>query len=148
MPRIPVLNLGASPEYDAGSAPLPTPALGLYKHPNPDGTRKNCGNCIQWMPDVERCAIHPQDLKIDSDEWCGYHMFGPPSGKPHKGVVPVTPDISGLKDVGAGAACGGCKFYTDQGGNSGLCSGISNPDTRKPPVQVDTYAACARYEGI
>ena len=147
MARIPVINLGASPEYDAG-APLPTPSGALYKRPNPDGTRKNCGNCIQWMPDISRCAIHSPDLEVDADEWCGYHIFGQASGKHHPKEMFVTPDISGLRDVGAGAACGGCKFYTDQGGNAGLCSGVSNPDTRKPPVQVDTYGSCARYEGI
>ena len=80
--------------------------------------------------------------------WCGYQVSGPPSGKPHNGGVPVTPDISGLIEVGAGAACGGCKFYEDQGGNAGLCYGVSKPDNRHPPVPVGTLGNCARYEGM
>lgn len=130
------------------AGPLPMPGGALYKHPNPDGSRKRCGNCVMFMEAENRCAIHPQDLKITESMWCGYHIFGPPSGKPHPGVMPVTPDISGLIEVGAGAVCSGCRFYDDKGAGNGLCWGVSRPDDRRPPAPVETLGNCARYEGM
>ncbi len=145
------MNLGiAVPTGPEIVAPLPMPTGALYRHPNPDGSRKNCGNCVFWGSKENRCALHAADLQVDSGEWCGFHIFGSPMEKtaPRGGMQTVTPDISGLRDVAAGAACAGCRFYRDQGDDSGFCFGVSQPDDRKPPITVELLGVCARYEGM
>jgi len=144
----PVVNIGGARLGAREAGPLPMPDGALYRHPNPDGSRKACRNCIFFIVEKDRCALHSPDLKVTDDLWCGYHIFGPPTGRPHEGMQTVTPDISGLRPVGAGAACGGCRFYEDQGGGKGLCWGVSKPDDRRPPAPVETLGVCARYEGM
>ena len=149
--RFPVVNLGRRPRMGTeGNAPLPMPNGALYRHPNPDGTRKRCGNCVMFIESEDRCFIHPPDLEVAGDMWCGYHIFGKPMAGStlREGMQAVTPDISGLRRVGAGAACAGCQFYKDQGTGTGLCYGVSRPDDRQPPAPVELLGNCARYEGM
>jgi hypothetical protein len=142
------INLGAL--WQSDQAPLPKPDGALYRHPNPDGSRKSCASCIMWVSKEDRCVIHPKDLHIDSDQMCGYYVYGQPLENwiDHAGIMPVTPDLSGLRMAGPGVACASCKFYTYRDENTGFCRGISDPKTRKPPVQVESRGWCARYEGI
>lgn len=144
-----VINLGALGQ-NRDQAPLPMPDGALYRHPNPDGTRKACGNCIMWVSGEGRCVIHERNQPVAADQMCGYHIFGVPMEKwmDHPGMQPVTPDISGLRWVGPGAACASCKFYRYRDENAGLCVGVSDPDTRLPGVPVASRGWCARYEGM
>ncbi len=143
---VPVVNLGQPRE----SAPLPMPDGALYRHPNPDGTRKSCMSCIMWVSGENRCVIHARDREVPGDFVCGYHVFGVPMEKwmDHPGIMSVTPDISGLRPAGAGVACGNCRFYQDLGNGKGLCHGVSDPETRRPPVPVESRGWCARYEPL
>jgi hypothetical protein len=143
---IPVANLG----QPSTNAPLPKPDGALYRHPNPDGTAKRCGNCALFIAGHDRCSIHLPDQVVEETQWCGYFIFGNPSDKPafQNGILAVTPDISGLREVGFGAACGSCRYYRDQGGGKGFCIGVSKPDDRQPPVPVETLGICARYEAM
>lgn len=145
MNRFPTINLGALGQND--KAPLPFPPGVLYRHPNPDGSRKNCGNCIMWVANEDRCVIHPRDLRIGEDEMCGYHVFGQPMPKwmDHPGIMPVTPDISGLRMAGPGVACASCVFYKKQSDQGGLCMGVANPETGQAPVPVESRGWCTRY---
>lgn len=147
--RIPVTNLGALGE-NADWAPLPAPDGALYRHPNPDGSRKRCENCFMFVPSEQACIIHFRDQKVESTDICGYHIFGQPMDKwmDHPGMQPVTPDISGLRRVGGGAVCASCRFYRDQGNGMGLCYGVSKPDDRKPPQPVELMGWCARFENM
>lgn len=146
---IPVTNLGALGQQNGGG-PLPMPSGALYRHPNPDGTRKACGNCVFWDSADERCVIHPLNVEVKASFWCGYHIFGKPleSWVHFENIQPVTPDLSGLIDAGPGVNCGSCKFYRDQGNGKGLCWGVSRPDDRKPPQPVEIMGICARFESM
>jgi hypothetical protein len=148
-PPIRTINLGALGQ-SRDQAPLPMPNGALYRHPNPDGSRKNCGNCVLWVSGEDRCVIHPKELHIDSDELCGYHVYGKAmsSWVDLPGIMPVSPELSGLRMVGPGGACASCKFYRRQDETHGICIGVSNPDTRKPGVPVESRGWCARYEGM
>ena len=142
------VNLGAIGQ--ATQAPLPKPDGALYRRPNPDETRKACRNCVMWVPTLERCIIHSKDQDVDGDQWCGFHVFGEPrkGWVEYEGILPMTPDLSGLRKVGPGAACASCKFYRYQDENHGVCIGVSDPKTRHPGVVVESRGICARYEGM
>lgn len=144
----PLINLGALGAEN--QAPLPTPGGALYRHPNPDGSRKSCGTCIMWVSEENRCVIHPRSLEVSADLNCGYHVFGAPMERwmDHPGIMPVTPELSGLRWAGPGVACASCKFYRAQSNDAGLCVGVSDPDTRRPGVPVQSLGWCARYEGM
>lgn len=150
--RFPVANLGrpADPRGLGAdqSAPLPKVTGALYRHPNPDGSRKACRNCIMWVSSENRCAIHGKDQAVTGDLVCGYHIFGTPmeKGMDHPGMQAVTPDVSGLRPAGPGVACASCRFYEDKGGGQGLCYGVSKDGDRRPPVPVELLGWCARYE--
>lgn len=144
-----VINLGALGQ-SGQNAPLPEPSGVLYRHPNPDGSRKNCGNCILWVSSENRCAIHSRDLKIESTDMCGYHIYGQPL--PHwvnfPLIDPVTPDLSGLRFAGPGVACASCLFYERKGNEDGLCHGVANPQTKLPPAPVESRGWCSRFKQI
>lgn len=147
-----VVNLGPGPSLGTNEqAPLPKPDGALYRHPNPDGSRKRCDNCVMWISKEDRCSIHLPDQVVQGSAWCGYHIFGKPMEKsmPHEGSMQaVTPDISGLRPAGPGVACASCLYYKDQGGGKGLCYGVSKPDDRRPPQPVELMGICARYEAM
>ena len=149
MKPIKVINLGAR-GADSNEAPLPKRDGSLYRHPNPDGTAKLCGNCMMFISGHDRCSIHLPDQIIEESDWCGFHIFGDPmtESTPHANMQALTPDISGLREAGSGIGCGSCKFYQDQGNGRGLCYGLSDSESRKPPISVETRGICARYEGL
>lgn len=142
------INLGAIGQQ--ADAPLPKPDGALYRPPNPDDTRKACRNCVMWVATKDRCIIHRKDQEVDDDQWCGFHIFGQPRKEwvEYEGIAPMTPELSGLRMVGPGAACASCKFYRYQDEKHGLCIGVSDPKTRRPGVVVESRGLCARYEGM
>jgi hypothetical protein len=146
---IKTINLGALGQA-RDQAPLPKPDGALYRHPDPDGSRKACRNCVLFVSDEDRCVIHHRDQEIDAAQLCGYHVFGTPmkTWMELPGIQPVTPDISGLRWVGPGAACASCRFYRRRDDQGGLCIGVSDPQTRQPGVPVESRGWCARYEGM
>lgn len=149
MNPIRVINLGALGQRQEG-APLPAPDGALYRRPNPDGSRKSCRLCIMWVSEENKCVIHPKDVEVTADMVCGFHVYGEPIKKwmDHPGIQPVTPDLSGLQIVGAGAVCASCRFYEDGGNGAGLCWGVSKPEDRRPPQPVELMGWCSRYEGM
>jgi hypothetical protein len=105
----------------------------LYAPPNPDMTRKRCGNCLLWLGargeeqvvDREECFIHAADVVVIADMVCGYHVFGVPMGSdvpPREGVVSVLPEHSGLCQPEDGSACELCEHFTAGTGRTGLCN--------------------------
>jgi len=143
------INLGALGQARE-QAPLPKKDGVLYRHPNPDGTRKSCGNCVLWVSGEEKCSIHPRDLSIDETAWCGYHIFGTSmkTWPDFPGIMPVTPEISGLRMAGPGVACASCRYYRRQGETNGLCVAVAEGKTGQPPIPVESRGVCARYNGM
>src|SRR5579885_3042914 len=58
--------------------PLPDLSDVTYQEPNPDGTRKKCGNCIHFVS-TGYCMLHPKNLAITPESVCGYYQMGIPS---------------------------------------------------------------------
>ncbi|MCI0564392.1 MAG: hypothetical protein MN733_38460 [Nitrososphaera sp.] len=51
-------------------APLPFAWGVLYAKPNPDGSRKQCLNCMMWSMRDEKCSIHREGLHVPPDAVC------------------------------------------------------------------------------
>ncbi len=140
-------------------APLPEPWGVLLAHPNPDGSRKSCVNCMMWAR-TDQCAIHDPDLIIEADHICGYHVFGTPmevmptrpSIHDQPNIQYVDPDYSGLDSVPGGTSCDLCMYYEPIGENyeadgveGGLCHQISALD-ENPPAPVGPLMCCAAWD--
>jgi hypothetical protein len=106
----------------------------LYAPPNPDMTRKRCGNCLLWLgdrgdqetPGREECFIHASDVVVLGNMVCGYHVFGTPMGAgatlpPREGMQPVTAELSGLCQPEDGSSCEVCAHYRSTG-RTGVCA--------------------------
>ena len=134
-------------------APLPEPWGVLLAHPNPDGSRKSCVNCMMWAR-TDQCAVHDPDLIITADHVCGYHVFGEPMEvmSDHPGIQHVDPDYSGLDLVPGGTSCDLCIYYEAIGENyeaadedGGWCHQVSAPDMG-PPAPVGPLMCCAAWD--
>lgn len=138
-------------------APLPQAWGVLYAHPNPDGSRKQCQNCMMWIRRDEdgkpKCMIHPRTLEVTAEMVCGYHVHGAPLEKrmDHPGgLTPVNPRFSGLGVVPGGTTCDLCLYYEAKDEASGLCYAVSKgdePPLGDPPTPVEAKGCCARWEG-
>src|SRR5690242_10048240 len=118
MARIPLDQLQAFLRTYADTPPpavqarIPYPSVDqvLYAAANPDGTRKQCGNCYKW--DTNGACVEVGG-RIATTQVCGYHRFGAAQG-----VMPiwaptrkVTPTDAGLIDAPTGTSCDRCRFY-------------------------------------
>jgi hypothetical protein len=127
-------------------------ANALYTPPNPDGTRKQCQNCVMWVASDQQCFIHDADVVVPPDAVCGYHVYGTPQpgGLPgelvRENLQPVTPELSGLIQVPGGTSCDTCHYYTPAGRLSGLCQALHDPETPEEPAAVAALGCCARWE--
>ncbi len=133
---------------DALDAPVPKPTPGqvLYAHPNPDGTRKSCGNCVMWMADMEQCHIHDSDVSVLVDAICGYHVFGTPmtgvSNLSRENMDPVEPELSGLERVPGGISCDRCKYYVQAGQQQGKCRAVRVTNAPEAPSALVASLGC------
>ncbi len=151
-PSLPIIQ-----EHPVGAPSAPAPELSsiLYVHPNRDGTRKNCKNCMMWVKKTEQCVIHNPKLEVVAEEVCGYHIFGKPMSKwmDHPGIDYVDPKFSGLEDVVEGTACDNCHFFergtTSQGESfMGLCLAARDSEIPTMNASVHGRGCCARWEAI
>lgn len=136
------------------NATLALPWGVLYRHPNPDGSRKACRNCFLWIRQENRCVIHAKDVTVREFMYCGFYVFGKSQEHdPNAGVLqPVEPSLSGLRAVGGGASCDTCVYFehgeaTGQAETGkGSCYGVANPSNKRPPVPVEDLGICARHQ--
>lgn len=130
---------------------LPTAAEALFVPPSPDGSRKKCGNCIMFVQPGDgeakgRCVIHERSRPIGEGDVCGYHVFGEPMTEwmEHAGIMPVTPQISGLIDTPGhqGTSCDLCIHY--RGGARPVCEAVTTNDGGSL-LPVSPLACCSRW---
>lgn len=122
----------------------------LYAPPNPDGSKKKCGNCAFFIQDAEQCMIHDEDIQITERMVCGYHVFGDPVTLEFADAIsaePIDPKLSGLEDTGRldGTSCSSCVFFEGTGPGKGLCHGVAK-EGGQPPQPVQPLGCCARWE--
>jgi len=118
----------------------PTLPQVLYTEPNPDGSAKRCGNCYMWVDNGKRngnqCIIHEKSLDVDSNQICGYHIFGKPrDGWRIINLDPVNPKYSGLKRAKSGAICGNCQNFI-----GGRCQAV------REKAKVHPKGGCVLWE--
>lgn len=133
-----------------GDLPRPTLAEVLYSPPNPNGTRKACMNCVLWFASDENCLIHDMDVVAPADAICGYHVFGSPmpgAYVQHPGMMPVTPELSGLIQVTGGTSCDRCHWYRKRSGTEGTCVAVRELDGESDTdALVSGLGCCTRWE--
>ncbi len=115
----------------------------VYATPNPDGSRKNCVNCMMWSRD-EKCSIHEEGQRVESEDVCGYHVYGKPMDKrmAHPGMDPLKPIYSGLDHVGGGTSCDICTYYRP----GGFCAKVQ--DGHGNMASVHAKGCCAAWESM
>jgi hypothetical protein len=140
--------------------PAPMPTLGevLYTEPNPNKSRKQCGNCFLWKSASDTCVIHDEDVIVISTMVCGYHVFGP-SLTLATDVMPalanimsVDPEMSNLQNTVQGASCDLCEWFTPRGQMEGVCrgtvdregAGLHPTEAGFHPV-VSALGCCSRF---
>lgn len=127
--------------------PYPTADEVLYDAPNPDGSRKRCGNCYKFVT-VDGSCVEVSG-PIAPGQVCGLYVFGSPSGvaPPINGARKVPPKAAGLISTpdGMGTACEICRFVTPQADDMGLCNAVGAGDGF-PPVMVERLGCCTRWE--
>jgi len=124
------------------TVPLPTLADVLYAKPSPDGSRKQCANCMMWMPEGRQCAIMASSYLVPGDAICGYHVFGVP--KDHEraaGMVPIDPAMSGFEQVRGGTSCDNCAQYDSKGST---CHAVVGADG-SGNARVAARGCCTRW---
>lgn len=137
-------------EESAGRyVPKPTPDEVLYVHPNPNGTRKMCQNCVLWMPQQTQCFIHDSDVAVPEDAICGYHVFGKPiegeTPLSRENMDPVSPELSGLERIPGGTSCDLCRYYEPQGGTQGVCHAVRGFEPEEETAVVEALGCCTRW---
>lgn len=129
----------------------PTPDQVLYTPQNPDGTRKQCQNCVLWISEHQaECCIHDPTVFVPPDAICGYHVFGPPRSvrdATMNGVEFVAPETSGLEEVQGGTACEGCVHYTPTNITSGVCGAVAEAEEPDVGAIVDARGCCTMWTG-
>jgi len=134
--------------YKQGESPakLPKPWGVVYDSPNPDGSRKACGNCMMYITEKGGlCAIHGPDVRMTPDRICGYYVYGKPMEKmmPMPGMKPVDPKFSGMNRAPGGVSCDVCIYYVKKDEEKGLCRAVQGEDGGFAEVQA--MGACSRY---
>jgi hypothetical protein len=138
------------PPHEARSQPWGV----VYVHPNPDGSRKACRNCIMWVAGQDRRVVHEKNLPITAEHVCGYHVYGKPMRRwtDHPGIDPLDPNLSGLDMVPGGTSCDICREYlpaprvfpaAEEGVVMGRCQVVI--DQNRMPAPVDPLGCCARW---
>jgi len=136
--QVPIKKMGES------QAPLPIPPEVIYRHPNPDGSRKKCGNCNFWMAAQNLCTLHGPDVVVPENMYCNYHIYGAPADQMDTDLDYVKQELSVLRRAGGGLSCDVCIHYRE----GGKCVGVADPSTGKPPASVEAKGICSRQEAI
>lgn len=127
--------------------PYPRADQVLYAGPNPDGSRKACGNCWKFVTNGACCEVLGE---IEPTQVCSLHVFGKaqvmlPIGVPTR----LSAAEAGLIDTpaGEGTCCALCRFYEADinGSEVGMCRALGAIDGL-PPIVVEPLGCCARWE--
>jgi hypothetical protein len=142
-------------EADEGTDTRPTPADVLYVEPNPDGTRKACGNCWKF---VRTGACLEVLGPISPTQNCGYYVFGvSQDAELSVQVFKCSPELAGLIQAPpGGTCCGNCKAYqpgdygsptpTDKKLAEGRCSMVQDGEGNDAVVRE--LGCCSRWTDI
>lgn len=122
---------------------LPTLLELLYVGPNPDGSRKKCGNCWKWAMD-QRCLEVEGEIK--EGQVCSLHIYGKPQDKMvDMGQALLSRARAGLIETpeGEGTSCDNCKYYQAE---ESLCRRAREPDSPDPGTKVDPKGCCNGWD--
>lgn len=127
----------------------------LYVHPNPDGSRKKCDNCMMFISGEKQCEIHDVNIAVTKDMTCGYHVYGKVHAKrmhqpDGEHLDAVDPKHSGLAEVKGGTSCNICEYYRKIDDGKGTCLvvqvGVGESGSAGKLATVEALGCCARWE--
>jgi hypothetical protein len=107
-----------------------------------------CGTCIEWIKDKDRCYLHRTSDEIDADDSCGLYV----EGEPRSGLKPlglVTPKVSGLVDEQT--RCHNCNAYDGRDQSHIHCDLYVQLNRMFPHVfdlkeEIEPHACCNAME--
>ena len=118
---------------------LPTLSEVVYTPPNPDESRKYCGNCFMWSKD-EHCLIFSKDKKVVKYGVCNYHIYGKSKDVWISGAEPLNPKLAGFLETKKGTSCDICNWYNDDS----TCSIVV--DEKYEYADVQLKGCCSRWQ--
>lgn len=131
-------------DNDDGDVPMPSLAEVLYSDPNPDGSRKNCKNCVMMASQTNECYIFDPEFKVKPDWVCGYHVYGEQMRefRYRLPIHPAIPEKSGYVEAKEGSSCDLCKYYDKIDQDSGKCAAVYESGK---PATVAALGCCTRW---
>lgn len=132
-------------EPEPFEARLPEPSEVLYAEPNPDNSRKACGNCLMWSQE-KACFLHSPDLAVEGDMICGHYVFGTPAMAHDPQQLPrfpLSPESTGLERAPGGASCDLCAHYERDNSIEGTCRAVIGADGES--TVVSALGGCTRW---
>ena len=67
-----------------------------------------CSKCVMWIPDTDRCSIHPPETEVRAEMVCGLFVPGDPGTERKDPGGYVTAEQSGLGE--GETSCGNCRW--------------------------------------
>jgi hypothetical protein len=106
-----------------------------------EGTDYRCRDCVLFMPDKKRCAIHGVSDLIQPGGYCTYWV----QGKPRRGInmlgapwESVTPKESGYGELKNGTKCARCVFFN----GSDDCRRVDKNSVGDDPGKISPQGCC------
>lgn len=123
-------------------APLPDPVEAGYAPPNPNQSRKNCGNCYKLSTNGSCSEVAGE---IVSNGMCSYHVFGTPHDQggclqTGQKMDQKTAGYVVLKTVD-GTSCDVCIAYHGDA-KGGRCHAVQS---KGEPATVEPRGCCNRW---
>ena len=127
----------------------------IYAHPNPDGSRKTCNNCMMFVSGEKQCEIHDTNIVVTKTMVCGYHVYGkthPKRMHQPDGVHldAVDPKHSGLDETKIGTSCDICEYFKNPKNGTGTCIVVQQSDGEGNAIGklaiVEGKGCCSRWE--
>jgi 2,3-bisphosphoglycerate-dependent phosphoglycerate mutase len=112
----------------------------LYMHI--EGSEYRCRECLLFIPDTKRCAVHGPDDEILPEDTCGLFV----QGKPLPGLRPmscVNKVESGYTATKKGSSCGNCEYYLPTRRD---CTRVDPESPGDDPGFISPSACCNSFD--
>lgn len=118
----------------------------LYLDPvTPKEQFAQCGTCLFFLPDKQRCGLFSKDVKVVAEASCGLYIHGTPDDDQKIRDV-VSPKEAGY--ILGSVRCENCIWFNADPQSCGLFEDINKamPDVFDLDETVDAYGCCNGWQ--